>query len=79
MCPISLTIIGYRFHLTASVFEDRPPPNPANHNLPFDCIFAETSKADGGRQTHNEIVVFHGQQVYPEFLVEFTAKEELAL
>jgi hypothetical protein len=50
-----------------------------NHNLPFDCILAEIGKADGGRQMHNEVVVFQGQQVYPELLIEYTINKDHAL
>jgi hypothetical protein len=58
---------------------DRPPPNADNHSLPFDCIFAEAGKADGGRQIHNEVVVFQGQQVFPELLIEYRIKKHLSL
>ena len=57
---------------------DGPPPNADNHNLPFDCILAEIGKADGGRQMHNG-VIFQGQQVYPELLIEYTSNKDTAL
>jgi hypothetical protein len=68
-------------YLTATTHQGdrRPPPNAANHNLPFDSIFAEMGVADGGKQQHNEVVVFNGQQVYPELLVHYTAKPDVAL
>ena len=53
--------------------ERRPPPNPATPGEPFDSIFAETRVANARQQTHNEFVVFRHDQVYPEYIVWYTA------
>jgi hypothetical protein len=50
----------------------RPPDNPATPGRPFDSIFAQHGKANGGQQRHNEYVVFDRQQVYPEYIVQYT-------
>ena len=64
--------------------ERRPPPNPAFRGgaapgraqgvtgTPHDSIMAENGVANGGRQVHNEYVVFQPGQVYPEFIVWYT-------
>ena len=52
--------------------ERRPPENPATHGRPFDSIFARHGIANGGRQHHNEYVVFDRHQVYPEYIVRYT-------
>ncbi len=51
-----------------------PPDNKATPDgrLPYDSIFAESGVANSGDQTHNEYVVFHGDQVYPELLIYYT-------
>ena len=65
-------------HLTTTShkFERRPPENPATPGHPYDSIFAETGVAPGtkgnGGQVHNEYVVFHQYQAYPEFVVWYT-------
>eukprot|EP01048_Picozoa_sp_COSAG05_P006301 COSAG05_NODE_404_length_10192_cov_3.830377_4_plen_327_part_00 len=65
----------------------RPPPNPALSGgggggssaqgrgvsgTPHDSILAESGVANNGRQGHNEYIVFHPGQAYPEFIVWFT-------
>ena len=50
----------------------RPVDNAATPGAPYDSIFAETGVANGGRQTHNEFVVFRHDQVYPEYIVWYT-------
>jgi hypothetical protein len=51
----------------------RPEDNPATPGAPFDSIFAETGVANRGHQAHNEFVVFRHDQVYPEYIVWYTA------
>jgi hypothetical protein len=51
----------------------RPQDNPATPGAPFDSIFAETGVANAGEQAHNEFVVFRHDQVYPEYIVWYTA------
>jgi hypothetical protein len=59
------------------VGDRRPPDNPATPGAPFDSIFAETgisqAPAGHGTQAHNEFVVFRHDQVYPEYIVWYTA------
>ena len=56
----------------------RPPLNEATPGLPYDSIFAEENvtvngrPGNGGKQFHNEYVVFNGAQVYPEYAVFYT-------
>eukprot|EP01047_Picozoa_sp_COSAG01_P037637 COSAG01_NODE_3005_length_6731_cov_34.287394_3_plen_620_part_00 len=52
--------------------ERRPPDNAATPGRPFDSIFAATGVANGGKQKHNEFVVFSSAQVSPEFLIYYT-------
>jgi hypothetical protein len=51
----------------------RPPENPAmgSGKRPFDSIFAESGKAKGGAQFHNEFVVFDRNQAYPEYVIYY--------
>ena len=49
----------------------RPPLNPATQGFTHDSIFAATGTARGGKQLHNEYVVFNANHVYPEFIVWF--------
>ena len=53
--------------------ERRPPDNGATPGRPFDSIFAEHGIGSGGEQHHNEVVVFDHNQVYPEYIVRYTA------
>ena len=59
---------------TGHEHERRPPENPAilSGKRPFDSIFAESGKAMGGRQFHNEFVIFDKTQVYPEYVIYYT-------
>ena len=50
-----------------------PPPNPATPGEPFDSIFAMSGVANQGHQHHNEFVVFTQNQVYPEYIIWYTA------
>ena len=52
--------------------ERRPPNNSATPGAPFDSIFAEAGVANGGKQLHNEYVVFRHDQVYPEYIIWYT-------
>ena len=52
--------------------ERRPPDNPSTPGQPYDSIFAEQGVGNHGTQQHNEYVVFHGQQCYPEYIVWYT-------
>ena len=53
--------------------ERRPPDNGATPGRPFDSIFAQHGIGGGGEQHHNEYVVFDRNQVYPEYIVRYTA------
>ena len=65
-------IMGWPYCTKESHVKDRRAPNnPAFDGKPFDSIFAESGVANGGRQQHNEFVIFDKWQVYPEFLVQF--------
>ena len=51
----------------------RPPENPAlGPGSVHDSILAESGVANSGQQHHNEYIVFHAAQVYPEFIVWYT-------
>jgi hypothetical protein len=66
-------ILGIPFCTTAKHHHDRrAPDNPATAGRPYDSIFAERDKANGGQQKHNEYVVFDRTQIYPEYLVRYT-------
>ena len=49
----------------------RPPLDPATPGLTHDSVFAATGVARGGKQLHNEYVVFNANHVYPEYIVWF--------
>ena len=61
----------------------RPPLNPRTPSLPYDSIFAEEEltvhglNGNGGKQFHNEYVIFNKRQVYPEYAVWYTLGEVL--
>ena len=66
-------ILRIPFCTTAKHHHDRrAPDNPATAGRPYDSIFAERDKANGGQQKHNEYVVFDRTQIYPEYLVRYT-------
>ncbi len=60
------------FHVTHK-FERRPPDNGTTPGKPFDSIFAQHAIGRAGQQHHNEYVVFDLNQVYPEYIVRYTA------
>ena len=53
----------------------RPPNNPATPGLPYDSVFAKEESTDNGHglQFHNEYVVFAKAQVYPEYVIWYSA------
>eukprot|EP00802_Teleaulax_amphioxeia_P020330 Tamp_20608.p1 GENE.Tamp_20608~~Tamp_20608.p1 ORF type:complete len:317 (+),score=46.09 Tamp_20608:2-952(+) len=65
-------ILGIPFGTTTKHHARRAPDNPATPGRPYDSIFAERGKANGGQQQHNEYVVFDRTQIYPEYLVCYT-------
>ena len=64
--------MGSAHKVTTKHSERRPIENPATPGAPYDSIFAEKDVANGGRQAHNEFVVFRHDQVYPEYIVWYT-------
>jgi hypothetical protein len=55
--------------------DPRPPMNWATPGRRYDSIFARHGIANGGQQHHNEYVVFNRDQVYPEYIVQYTVSQ----
>ncbi|KAJ1492858.1 hypothetical protein T484DRAFT_2872066 [Baffinella frigidus] len=70
---ISRVTMGGAYPTTRQhVDQRRPPDNPDTPGRPFDSIFALSGRANGGKQQHNEYVVFASAQAYPEYLITYT-------
>jgi hypothetical protein len=68
---ICRVLMGWPFCTHTSHSDARRPPDNSTGRV-YDSIFAESGVARAGLQSHNEYVVFNGDQVCPEFLVTFT-------
>ena len=55
--------------------QKRPPMNRATPGRHYDSIFAQREIANGRQQKHNEYVVFDRDQVYPEYIVQYTVEK----
>jgi len=82
-------IMGSAFMATKNMSQTRrPPSNPAFGGAaggrgaqgrgvagtPHNSIMAASGVGNGGQQGHNEFIVFESRQVYPEFIVWYTAR-----
>ena len=57
----------------------KPPPRPSNRNIAYDSIIAANALLR--TQRHREFLIYQSQnvQVYPEFIVTFKYKDDIAI
>jgi hypothetical protein len=68
VCRVAM---GWPYFITEQLKRARQPPDNQLTGRPFDSVVAEKDQANFGRQLHNEFVVYHDGQVYPEYLVYY--------
>eukprot|EP01006_Ploeotia_vitrea_P014245 TRINITY_DN38186_c0_g1_i1.p1 TRINITY_DN38186_c0_g1~~TRINITY_DN38186_c0_g1_i1.p1 ORF type:complete len:714 (-),score=26.85 TRINITY_DN38186_c0_g1_i1:202-2343(-) len=73
-------LLGHAFYTTRECTGwKRPPALTQDGTHLYDSLVANPNYANNGRQKHREIVVYHSDQCYPEYLVTFGTSEEVPL